>query len=226
MPIRVSTLKTMTSSYLIFPPVNDHAPSDKYREIAEIVASILRRERWGEEKLYALLVQCLRSRFRMQLGQQEMEDHLHDVYMVVLTAIRNGSLRDAYRLSGYIRTIGARARVSKVQEIVWNREHFVPSDEWRAADRRDQPDDALYNQQKLEMTISALNSLRHRDREILTRFYLLNQTPEEIMAALELTATQFRLCKSRAKQIIIERVRAQLDGTKSEDSRLRKMLDQ
>jgi len=39
----------------------------------------------------------------------------------------------------------------------------------------------------------------YRDREILTRFYLQEQTQEEICAEMNLSDTQFRLLKSRAK---------------------------
>jgi DNA-directed RNA polymerase specialized sigma subunit len=44
-----------------------------------------------------------------------------------------------------------------------------------------------------------LRSMSARDREILTRFYLQEQTQEQICAEMNLTETQFRLLKSRAK---------------------------
>jgi len=46
---------------------------------------------------------------------------------------------------------------------------------------------------------SILRSLPDRDREILTRFYLDEQTQEQICEDMNLTETQFRLLKSRAK---------------------------
>ena len=44
-----------------------------------------------------------------------------------------------------------------------------------------------------------LNSIGKRDREVLIRFYLDEQTPDQICQAMKLTETQFRLIKSRAK---------------------------
>jgi DNA-directed RNA polymerase specialized sigma24 family protein len=44
-----------------------------------------------------------------------------------------------------------------------------------------------------------LRSLSRRDRDILTRFYLHEQSPEEICQDMGLSETQFRLLKSRAK---------------------------
>ena len=44
-----------------------------------------------------------------------------------------------------------------------------------------------------------LQKVSRRDREILIRYYLLEQTQEEICSEMNLTETQFRLLKSRAK---------------------------
>jgi len=44
-----------------------------------------------------------------------------------------------------------------------------------------------------------LRSLSAKDQEILTRFYLDEQTQEEICEEMRLNETQFRLLKSRAK---------------------------
>jgi DNA-directed RNA polymerase specialized sigma24 family protein len=46
---------------------------------------------------------------------------------------------------------------------------------------------------------SALDALSQRDREILVRFYLKEQPQEKICEEMDLTETQFRLLKSRAK---------------------------
>jgi RNA polymerase sigma-70 factor, ECF subfamily len=44
-----------------------------------------------------------------------------------------------------------------------------------------------------------LDRMTERDREILTRFYLYEQSQEQICEEMELSETQFRLLKSRAK---------------------------
>ncbi len=53
--------------------------------------------------------------------------------------------------------------------------------------------------EKAQIMKSALAAMSRRDREILERFYLREQTPEQICAEMNLTDTQFRLHKSRAK---------------------------
>lgn len=49
------------------------------------------------------------------------------------------------------------------------------------------------------MIHKVLSEIPARDREILTRFYLLEQSQEQICLEMELSDTQFRLLKSRAK---------------------------
>ena len=53
--------------------------------------------------------------------------------------------------------------------------------------------------ERAELMARVLGSISRRDREILTRFYLREQSQEQICEEMELTETQFRLLKSRAK---------------------------
>ena len=53
--------------------------------------------------------------------------------------------------------------------------------------------------QRADMINRVLGELSERDREILTRFYLLEQSQDQICSEMALTETQFRLLKSRAK---------------------------
>jgi RNA polymerase sigma factor (sigma-70 family) len=69
----------------------------------------------------------------------------------------------------------------------------------RVADGGRNPEQTMAFQQKVDFMLEILNELSERDREILTRFYLDEQTQEEICQDMNLTETQFRLLKSRAK---------------------------
>ena len=53
--------------------------------------------------------------------------------------------------------------------------------------------------QKEEIMEKVLGGVAARDREILTRFYLMEQTQEQICDQMNLTETQFRLLNSRVK---------------------------
>ena len=52
-----------------------------------------------------------------------------------------------------------------------------------------------------------LKGLHPREREILIRYYLREQSPQEICREMRLTETQFRLIKSRAKARFGELIR-------------------
>ena len=51
---------------------------------------------------------------------------------------------------------------------------------------------------------AALEQLTPRDREALRRYYLLEQTPEQIQESLQISATEFRLIRSRARSRFVE----------------------
>ena len=53
--------------------------------------------------------------------------------------------------------------------------------------------------QRTELIEKVLSELADRDWEVLTRFYLHEQSQEQICAEMGLTETQFRLLKSRAQ---------------------------
>jgi DNA-directed RNA polymerase specialized sigma24 family protein len=67
------------------------------------------------------------------------------------------------------------------------------------SDRRPDPERGAIEREKQELAMRILNSINKRDREVLIRFYLDEQSPEEICRAMNLTETQFRLIQSRAK---------------------------
>jgi RNA polymerase sigma-70 factor, ECF subfamily len=69
----------------------------------------------------------------------------------------------------------------------------------RVPDRQRNPEQNMAYQQKSDFMREILHQLSDRDREILTRFYLGEQSQDEICGDMNLTETQFRLLKSRAK---------------------------
>ena len=61
------------------------------------------------------------------------------------------------------------------------------------------PEQKAIHEEKAGIMLKVLRGISARDREILTRFYLYEQTQEQICEEMNLTDTQFRLLKSRAK---------------------------
>jgi RNA polymerase sigma factor (sigma-70 family) len=80
-----------------------------------------------------------------------------------------------------------------------NDEVFNTVVQTRSDDRAD-PERLLEIQERAKILRDGLKSLKPQEQEILTRFYLKGETPEQICAVMKLTETQFRLNKSRSKQ--------------------------
>lgn len=152
------------------------------------------------EELYRVFSHGIRFYLCRQLGPQELDDKVHDTFLIVVQAIQRGELREPERLMGFVRTIVRRQVAAYIDEIVQSRrENGGDEVNDRLVDTRRNPEQDIAFRQKVELMRSILMSLGDRDREILTRFYIYEQTQEQICHDLELTDTQFRLLKSRAK---------------------------
>jgi len=135
-----------------------------------------------------------------QLGPQELDDKVHDTFVVVVQAIRRGELREPQRLMGFVRTIVRRQVAAYIDKVVHTRRDQAELDaSIRVPDPRANPEEDAIFRQRTELIRRVLRELSTRDREILTRFYLYEQSQDQICSEMELTETQFRLLKSRAK---------------------------
>jgi RNA polymerase sigma-70 factor (ECF subfamily) len=179
----------------------DHSESVTSRvDWHELVARIRTGDNSGLEDLYGLFARGIRFYLCRQLGPQELDDKVHDAFLIVVQAIERGDLREPERLMGFVRTVVRRQVAAYIDDVVHSRREELHLDVGvRVADGRNNPEQDAAFQQKVEFMTSILRTLSDRDREILTRFYLDEQTQEQICEEMDLTETQFRLLKSRAK---------------------------
>ncbi len=165
-----------------------------------LVAQIKAGEETGMEQLYKLFSRGIRYYLCRQLGPQELEDKVHDTFLIVVNAVRRGDLREPERLMGFVRTVVRRQVAAYIEQAVHNRREQADLETGiTVADRKQNPEQEAMVRQKAELMESALSALSDRDREILVRFYLKEQPQEQICREMDLTETQFRLLKSRAK---------------------------
>jgi RNA polymerase sigma-70 factor (ECF subfamily) len=165
-----------------------------------LVAQIKAGEETGMEQLYKLFSRGIRYYLCRQLGPQELEDKVHDTFLIVVNAVRRGDLREPERLMGFVRTVVRRQVAAYIEQAVHNRREQADLETGiTVADRKQNPEQEAMVRQKAELMESALSALSDRDREILVRFYLKEQPQEQICGEMDLTETQFRLLKSRAK---------------------------
>lgn len=166
----------------------------------QLVEQIRAGDPEGMESLYRVFARGVRFYLCRQLGPQELDDKVHDTFLIVVHAIRRGELREPERLMGFVRTVVRRQVAAHIDQAVQSRRERVEIDSGaQVVDVRFNPEEVLALKQRAEIVVRALRDVSERDREILTRFYLLEETQEEICRTMSLSETQFRLLKSRAK---------------------------
>ena len=154
----------------------------------------------GLEDLYAIFSKGIRYYLWRQLGPQDLDDKVHDIFLIITQSIQRGELREPERLMGYVRTITRRQVAGHIDGAVQTRRKHVDMDAGiYLSDQQPDPERRAIEQQHQDMAMRVLRSMHKRDREVLARFYLQEQTPEQICREMDLTETQFRLIKSRAK---------------------------
>ena len=198
--------KTLAKPGILPAPISEvpapvsNAQTSTYEAMSLLVGRIHSGETDGMEELYALFSKGIRFYLCRQLGPQELDDKVHDTFVVVVQAIRRGELREPERLMGFVRTIVRRLVAAHIDHVVHSRrDHLDLEATIRIADPAENPEETAMFRQRAEMIGRVLDELTPRDREILTRFYLREQGQDQICSEMELTDTQFRLLKSRAK---------------------------
>jgi RNA polymerase sigma-70 factor (ECF subfamily) len=195
-------------------PRNDPA-SSSVEESGIRWASLVERIRSGDEssveELYTTFARGIRYYLCRHLGAQELDDKVHDTFLIVLQAIQNGSLREPERLMGFVRTIVRRQVAAFIDETVQTRKDQADIEVGaRVPDSGSNPERRVIDDEKSQIMYEILRGISSRDREILTRFYLYEQSPEQICGEMRLSDTQFRLLKSRAKARFTELGRKRL----------------
>ncbi len=168
---------------------NDH--------FVELVENIKDNKECALEELYGLVKNFTFFLMR-QLGTEDLQDSLHDIYLAVVQAIQAGRLRNPERLTAFLTAVARFHTYTKIDMRVRSRTRHV------VLDGMDVPDSTnleqrVYGQQKLRLVRDMLRALSPLDREVLRRFYLEDHSKERICRELQLTANQFRNIKSQAK---------------------------
>ncbi len=166
----------------------------------EVVQRIRGGDPAGMEVLYRVFTKGIRFFLYRQLGPQDLDDRVHDMFLMVAQSICRGDVRHPERLMGYVRTVLHRQVAAQIEETMRVRRNVIELDRSLGlSDRAPDPERGAIERQRQELALRLLLGITKRDREVLTRFYLEEQSAAQICREMKLTATQFRLIKSRAK---------------------------
>jgi RNA polymerase sigma factor (sigma-70 family) len=140
----------------------------------------------------------LRGYFWKQLGAEDAEDMFHDLIVVLIRQIQNGSVEDPKRLPGYALAIARRQIAAQIGLRMRSR-CACSVDDVQLPDPAEDTETSLARKEQRAIARRVLKAMPVQQREMLIRFYVQEQRPEGIQEAFGITPTQFRLIKSRAK---------------------------
>src|ERR1700719_2093195 len=87
----------------------------------DLVERIKTQDQSGMEALYKVFSRGVRFYLCRQLGPQDLEDKVHDTFLIVVQAVRRGELREPERLMGFVRTVVRRQVAAHIAQAVHNR---------------------------------------------------------------------------------------------------------
>ena len=170
---------------------------------AHIVRLLLAGDPLGGELLYQQYARGL-SLLARRHSPQHAEDCLHDTLIGAMEQIKAGKLSTPAALPGYLITILKRiawARNLEASKRAGNQDTF-DTVVTTYPDQREWPSQRIEVEERARLMKDGLRRLKPKEREILTRFYLQEQTPKAICEVMGLTDTQFRQLKFRSKQLL------------------------
>ncbi len=183
------------------PHPKEHGEALQPPDWAALVSRIRNDDSVAMAELYGIFAKGIRYFLLRNLGPEELDDKVHDCFVIVAQAIKNGDLREPERLMGYVRTVVKRQIAASIDIAVQQRRNRVDFEEsmFCMSDWRENPERNVMERQRAEIARKVLNGISRRDRDILNRFYVLEQSQEQICTDMGLSYNQFRLLKSRAK---------------------------
>ena len=192
-------MQTMGSKRMSL-PASEKELQEYYATCAVLVARIQSGDSGAMGELYGTFCDRTSGYLRDRLGSQDATDLTHDAFLAVVEAIRRNQLHDPARLMGFVKTVLQRKIAAHLRATMRRRnlEQDI-TQQFSVADCGARPDDAVESRERTQIMQQVFNSLSQREREILERFYLQEQSAVQIREEMKLTCTNYRVLKSRAK---------------------------
>lgn len=179
---------------------------------SNVVDLIQRGDPAGEETLYRTLLSGARLFLRRRLGSEDVDDRVHDVFLIVVETIRRGELQHPERLMGFVRTVLYRQLNLEIGQVIRRRERSGDiSETAHLMAAGFTPEQQAIAGEKVTLMKKVMREMSDRDFEVLSRFYLRDQAVEQICADMTLTPVKFQLLKSRAKARLADLMRRKLE---------------
>ena len=164
-----------------------------------LVVGVQAGQESATEELHRTFHRGLVYFFFRHVGAEYAEEYAQQSIICLIQAIQDNRIQDPNRLTGYCRGIAANILRGAIKERINRRVRECDLGNVQVRDPRGNTEASLLHSERVAIMLSELEKMAAKQREILRRFYLEEQTQTEICQAMGLTDTQFRLLKSRAK---------------------------
>lgn len=130
------------------------------------------------------------------------EDLHQETFVIVLERLRGAGLEQPERLAGFLRATARNLWTGALRKRTRRGDHLASDSlEGRTADESGGPLRHVLGREQARAVRQALGELStHRDRQILYRFYLLEESKERICEDLDLSDLHFNRVLHRARQ--------------------------
>jgi RNA polymerase sigma factor (sigma-70 family) len=182
-----------------FPSLTQNWSSDV--DWSDLLSRVRNRENTAVDELYSVISRGILFFLRRRLPLEESRDRLHEVFLILIDAIQAGRIEDPRAFPGYAVTVAKRQAWTQIRIRAGGRECNLEDGAMERifADGKDDPYKILADAEQQSLLNRALGLLHPRQREVLRRFYVYEESKDQICTEMNLTETQFRLLKSRAK---------------------------
>lgn len=177
---------------------------DTMKELDRVVVAVRRGDPCGASDLYHLLAQGIRFLVRRKFPKQEADDALHDVFIALLTEITEGRLRDWNGVLSSARQFLTRKSAGGARSDNSGLIRYQGS--FRSHDQAEVRPASVEAEERRSIIHGVLSDLDIREREALQRFYVLEESPDQICQTMCMTPTECDGIKREAKRRFTEQV--------------------
>jgi DNA-directed RNA polymerase specialized sigma24 family protein len=137
---------------------------------------------------------------RRQTGVQNVEDSVQECFAQTVDYIQRRGLDDPDRLPGLVMTMATSLVATRIAEATErrNKQQEIP-DSGFLVDCGPSPEATILRSETVGAARKILDSLKPVERELLCRFYVRQESKDEICSALTLSEEQFNNVKNRAR---------------------------
>jgi RNA polymerase sigma-70 factor, ECF subfamily len=165
---------------------------------ADLVRLIMAGDQLAEKELVLRYSRGMSIIIRHRVkNAADVEDLCQETFRKALEKIRRGEVREPEKLSGFICGLAKNLAIGHLRRL--SRWEIGNADNTSLLDHAPNPYDRLLKKERADIVRQVISELRaDRDRQILYRFFIMEEDKEKICADLDLTSLHFNRVLSRA----------------------------